>query len=259
MWALRALMPRLSPIEGESAMPLHDYFGSRRDAKRVDARILIVFLLISVALFLFLKFASEVAEGDTMAFDRAVITGLRDAADASRPLGPDWLPLAVRDVTALGGWVVLTVLTGVVVGFLSVTRKTAIALFVVGAVAGGAVVSALLKLAFNRARPDIVPHLVDVTSTSFPSGHAMNSAIVYLTLGALLARTQQARGVRVYILAIAILLTLSVGASRVYLGVHWPSDVVAGWIVGATWATGCSLLARRLQHRHKLEPAEGPA
>ncbi|HEX8365674.1 MAG TPA: phosphatase PAP2 family protein [Allosphingosinicella sp.] len=112
-----------------------------------------------------------------------------------------------------------------------------------------------LKALFMRPRPDVVAHLVDVTSTSFPSGHATNSAVVYLTLGALLARTQTSRRVRAYLMAVAIALTLTltVGFSRVYLGVHWPTDVVAGWCVGAAWATSCGLLARFLQRRRTLE------
>ena len=107
---------------------------------------------------------------------------------------------------------------------------------------------------FSRARPELVQHLVEVTNASFPSGHAMNSAITYLTLGALLARTEKSTAIRIYLIALAILLTLTIGFSRVYLGVHWPSDVIAGWCLGGAWAVLCSLAARTLQRRRMLEP-----
>jgi undecaprenyl-diphosphatase len=109
--------------------------------------------------------------------------------------------------------------------------------------------SSLLKGSFLRARPDVVPHLVQVQTASFPSGHAMNSAVAYLTLGALLAGAEKSRGVRIYLMSVAIVLTLLIGVSRVYLGVHWPSDVVAGWCVGGAWAMLCSYAARALQKR----------
>lgn len=224
-----------------------------RDNVRVDARLLITFLAICVALFIFGKLASEVMDGDPLALDHFIISALRVSGDPTTPIGPRWLLRMVRDVTALGGWTVLTLITVAVAGFLFIARRGATALFVVFAIAGGAILSTVLKSLFNRPRPDIVAHLVDVHSTSFPSGHAMNSAIVYLTLGAVLARTQQVRALRIYLLLAAITLALIIGASRVYLGVHWPSDVLAGWIVGATWATLCSLFARSLQQQHKLE------
>jgi undecaprenyl-diphosphatase len=148
-------------------------------------------------------------------------------------------------------------LTAVVASYLLVARKASTALFVIGATIGGAMLSTTLKSFFQRPRPDLVAHLVDVTSTSFPSGHAMNSAVVYLTLGALLARTQKDRRTRIFILSVAIALTLIIGTSRVYLGVHWPSDVLAGWAVGATWAALCSTLARMLQRRGAIDSATG--
>lgn len=207
---------------------------------RIDNRILVSFLLLSVLLFVFVRFASEVVEGDTMAFDRLVMAALRNPADRSIPVGPDWVRTAMLDITALGGVAVLTALTIVVAGYLVVARKARTSLIVIAAVSSGAILSTLLKSLFDRPRPDLVAHLVDVSSTSFPSGHAMNSAVVYLTLGALLARAHLERTTRIYVLSVAIALTLAVGSSRVYLGVHWPSDVIAGWIVGAFWAVLCS-------------------
>jgi undecaprenyl-diphosphatase len=225
---------------------------------RLDSRILIAFLILAVTAFAFAKLASEVFEGDTMAFDRYLITALRNPADPSVPIGPRWFRSAMLDVTALGGVTGLTLLTMIVAGYLLIARKTATAVFLVVAIAGGALASSLLKLGFHRPRPDIVAHLVDVNTTSFPSGHAMNSAVVYLTLGALLARTHRLYRERIYILAVTMILTLGIGFSRVYLGVHWPSDVMAGWMVGGAWATLCSLVARWLQQRRTIEPNVPP-
>lgn len=221
---------------------------------RADGRLLTLFLIMTVALFVFARLASEMLEGDTLAFDRHLMMVLRSPLDVALPIGPRWLRTAMVDLTALGGVSVLTVLTMIVAGYLLVGRKAVTALFVVVAVSGGAILSTLLKSQFARPRPDIVAHLVDVSTTSFPSGHAMNSAIVYLTLGALLARTQAERPPRIYILSVAIGLTLAIGASRVYLGVHWPSDVASGWMVGAVWAILCSIVASRLQRKAIVEP-----
>ncbi|HEY0447228.1 MAG TPA: phosphatase PAP2 family protein [Allosphingosinicella sp.] len=221
---------------------------------RIDSRILAVFLLLAAASFAFVKLASEVMEGDTLAFDRWLLQGLRNTSNPSVPAGPGWLQEVMIDVTALGGVSVLTIITVLAAGYLLAVRKVTTAAFLTAAIAGGALLSTLLKFGFARARPDLVAHLVEVDTASFPSGHAMNSAITYLTLGALLARAENDRPVRIYLLAVAIALTLLIGFSRVYLGVHWPSDVMAGWCVGAAWAVLCSLAARRLQRRDKIEP-----
>ncbi|MES2444881.1 MAG: phosphatase PAP2 family protein [Pseudomonadota bacterium] len=220
---------------------------------RADGRLLLAFLALAVLALVFLKLASEVVEGDTMAFDRWVMLALRHPDHLDIPVGVAWLQIPMRDITAIGGSTGLTLITLVITGFLLVARKFATAAFVFAAIAGGALLSVALKSVFLRPRPEIVPHLVLVDTTSFPSGHAMNSAIVFLTLGALLTRTQKDRTVRIYLVAVAILLTLLVGFSRVYLGVHWPSDVIAGWIVGAGWATFCLAIARLLQARRQIE------
>jgi undecaprenyl-diphosphatase len=223
----------------------------------LDSYLLLLVLLGAASLFVFAKLASEMVEGDTLAFDRWLLTALRSTADPSVPAGPFWLRATMIDITALGGGVILTLITIIAAGYLAAARKTATAAFLVASIVGGAVTGSLLKLAFARARPDLVAHLVDVHSNSFPSGHALNSAVTYLTLGALLARTEESRTIRIYVMAAAILLTLLIGSSRVYLGVHWPSDVLAGWSLGAAWAVLCSLAARALQRRNAIEPEGG--
>jgi undecaprenyl-diphosphatase len=220
---------------------------------RGDGRLLLAFLAMAILGLVFLKLASEVMEGETMALDRWILLALRHPDNPENAIGPGWLGFAMRDITALGGASGLALLTLLVIGLLLCMRKFATAGFVAASIAGGALLSGVLKSLFQRPRPDVVPYLVDFSQTSFPSGHAMNSAIVFLTLGALLTRTQEDRAVRIYLIAASILLTLLVGFSRIYLGVHWPSDVLAGWIVGAGWATFCLTIARLLQERHQIE------
>jgi undecaprenyl-diphosphatase len=212
----------------------------------VERALLVTLLVIAAALFAFFRIASEMLEGDTTALDRAILVGLRAPAEPAIPIGPHWLPEAMTNLTALGSMTVLPLVTLAVVFYLMLARRRRTALFLLLATSGGIVLGALLKLAFARPRPALVPHLVDVTSSSFPSGHAADSAIVYLTLAALLARSVPERGPRLYVIAVAILLTLSIGVSRVYLGVHWPSDVVAGWSIGAAWALACSIAPSRI-------------
>jgi undecaprenyl-diphosphatase len=208
---------------------------------------------VSFFAYAFFEIAGDVLEGDVQALDRSLLLSLRRPEDLSDPLGPGWFEEAARDVTGLGGMTVLTFVTAAVVVFLLMARKSASAFFVVFAVAGGLFLSSVLKLGFERPRPDLVPHATEVYTASFPSGHAMLSAVTYLTLGALLARFQPSRRIKAFFLSIAVILTLAVGASRVYLGVHWPSDVLAGWCVGAAWAAFCWFLALQLQVHGQVE------
>ena len=210
--------------------------------------------LVAAALFGFTGLAGEALEGETLHLDQAILLALRDPADLATPIGPPWLREVARDVTGLGGAAVLTFATLAVAGYLLLARKRGAALLVLLSVGGGTLVSTLLKMAYDRPRPDVVPHAVEVTSASFPSGHAMLSAVTYLTLGALLVRIEARWRLRCYVLALCILVTLMVGASRVYLGVHWPTDVLGGWCLGAAWALLCSLLALELQREGAVEP-----
>ncbi len=210
---------------------------------RIETRLLVLLSVLALSLFGFLHIASEVTEGDTLSMDRAILLWLRVPGNPGIPIGPHWLLKAMTEITALGGGTVLTLLTILVAAYLLAAKRPATAAFIVAAVSGGAILSALLKNYFERPRPELVAHLVSASSASFPSGHAMNSAVTYLTLGALLAETEDSRGVRIYLIASAVFLSLLVGISRIYLGVHWPSDVAAGWCIGGVWALSCMLLA----------------
>jgi len=194
-----------------------------------------------------------VLEGDTQHFDEWAIRSLRRADDPATPIGPGWLHEVGRDATALGGMFVLTMVTLAVGGYLAIVRKFHAMLLVLGTTFGGLVLSTILKNSFNRQRPSIVPHLSTVYTSSFPSGHSMLSAIVYLTLGVMLSRLVPNRAAKIYFLLVAMGLTLLVGVSRVYMGVHYPTDVLAGWTAGCVWATICYLIARALQKRGKVE------
>jgi undecaprenyl-diphosphatase len=212
-----------------------------------------ILALVAAMLIVFGKLAGAVVDGDTRIFDETVLRALRNPADPADPIGPAWLEHVMRDLTSLGGFTVLTLVTAGAIGYLLIDGKRAAALFVLVAVVGGVGLSESLKHVFARPRPELVAHLVEVQTASFPSGHAMLSAVTFLTLGALLARVQGRKRLKAYLLSVAITLTLLIGASRVYLGVHWPTDVMAGWCAGAAWAMGCWLVATWLQRRGQIE------
>jgi undecaprenyl-diphosphatase len=215
--------------------------------------ILLTLLLAAGAFWGFIELADEVVEGETLAIDRAILLLLRDGADPKLMAGPGWFQEMMRDFTGLGGFGVLLIATVAATGFLLLEGKWHAALLLIFAVLSGMLISTLLKAGFDRPRPDLVPHGSIVTSPSFPSGHSTLSAITYLTIGALIARFRPNPRVRVYVLVLAILVTFLVGISRVYLGVHWPTDVLAGWAVGSAWALMCWFLALVLQSRGEVE------
>lgn len=207
-------------------------------------RILIPILVLAGVAWGFIELADEVVEGETRTVDEAVILAFRVPGDPSDPLGPPWFEESVRDVTALGSAPVLVIAVLAVVGFLALAKAWRLAIFTLAASAGGLAVSSLLKYSFDRPRPELVPHGNLIYTSSFPSGHSMMSAVIYLTLAALVVRLMERRRLKGYALGVALILTLLVGVSRLYLGVHWPSDVLAGWAAGAAWALGCWLIAR---------------
>lgn len=231
---------------------------SRLSAARRELVSLVLLLLVFGGTWAFVEVADEIGEKSTRQIDRQVILAMRTPDDLSDPLGPHWVEELGRDFTALGGNGYLSLLTLAVVGYLYLDKKPRAAWFVIVAVGGGLLLSSGLKELFDRARPDLVPHGSYTYTASFPSGHSMLSAVTYLTLGTLLARLQSRRVLKVYLLGVAVVFTLLVGVSRVYLGVHWPTDVLAGWSAGAAWAILCWTVARFLQRRGQVErePAE---
>ncbi len=214
--------------------------------------------ILAAATWAFIEIAGEVDEGKVDAFDRALLLWFRNPADLADPVGPRWLEIALADLTTLGGTAVLVTLVSVVAGFMLAAGRPGPALFTVLSIGGGTAFSQWLKLVYDRPRPDLVEHLTAIQTASFPSGHATMATIVYLTLAAMIVRLVDGHALRVYVMAVAALLCLVVGVSRVYLGVHWPTDVMAGWALGAAWASSSWLvvaLLRRLRNREKATSA----
>lgn len=202
-----------------------------------------------ISCWTFLEVADEVGENDYQATEENILRAFRDPDDPGKLRGPAWLEEYVRDITALGSAAVLTVFTLLLLIYLLISRRYRHALLVLVAVWGGTVLSSLLKMSYGRERPSVVPHLTNISQASFPSGHAMLSSVVYLTLGALLAQAASRRREHIFFINAALVLALLVGLSRMALGVHYPSDVLAGWSAGTAWALLCWTTAWWLQQR----------
>ena len=201
----------------------------------------------------------EIAEGGSFRFDDALLIALREPGRLDRPIGPTWLLQSAIDLSALGGFTLQWLLGSASGLFLVYIKRRAEAAWLAGSVVGASVLNAGLKSMLHRPRPELVPHLANVSNASFPSGHAMISAAIYLTIGAMLAETQPRRSARIFLMAFAGVLVLLIGVSRIYLGVHWPSDVLAGWTLGAVWALAVFVANRALRARARGHPARDRA
>jgi undecaprenyl-diphosphatase len=248
-------------MTGDARARWRKWLARLRPRDRAELGLLVgsvAFLLLILSIS---RLASEVFEGDTQRFDKQILVSLRSAADPTTPIGPAWLTSAALDITALGSATVLGLVVLAIGGFLVLQGTWRTGLFVVLATSGAWFINAALKQFFQRPRPDVVTHLRDVMTTSFPSGHALTSAVVYLTLGALSMRIAKRRITKFYCMGMAMLMTVLVGVSRVYLGVHYPTDVVAGWMIGLSWALLCWLVERSLERRAgwKRERAQAAA
>lgn len=232
---------------------LSTYVRHLRDyGTQIEPQVLLVLVTLGGGVWLFLEVADSVLEGDTRSVDEALLLGMRAQGNVSDPLGPPWLEEVARDVTALGGIAVLVLVIVTTLLYFLLMGMRQNALLVGVSVVGGGLLSLLFKTGFDRPRPTLVPHEAHAYSASFPSGHSMMSAVVYLTLGVLLARVHERYVLKVYFLGLALLVTGAVGISRVYVGVHWPTDVVAGWAAGAAWAMACWLSTHWFQRRDIL-------
>jgi len=218
--------------------------------------VLLCLLVIVLGIWAFVGVTEEVLEAETQSLDDRVLVALRESGDSRNPVGPVWLEQTAAEITALGGTAPLTLFILAVAGFLWLDGKRAMLVLVLISVGGGVLLSFGLKNLIGRPRPSVVPHLTVVSTASFPSGHAFLSAVVYLTLGILLAAALSRKRLKLYILLVAVMMTFFIGISRVYLGVHYPTDVLAGWTGGIVWALSCWVVARLLQRRGTVESDE---
>jgi undecaprenyl-diphosphatase len=224
--------------------------------RSVETKLLVRVLAVAGLLLAFGLIAETAMDHTVSAFDRGLILWFRNPANLSDPIGPYWLEEGARDITAMGSFAVLGLLLFSVVSFLFLSGRRDAAWVMLVAVIGGVVLNSLLKLGFNRPRPDLVAPTARIFTPSFPSGHAALSAITYLTIAALLSRTTESRTLRLYVMFLAIALTFMVGVSRIYLGVHYPTDVLAGWCIGAAWALICWVVMTRLQQAGQVDPPQ---
>lgn len=204
-----------------------------------EARWLAPILALGLAVSGFLKIADEVLEGEAHAWDSRILAWCRVDGQPALPWGPLWFQEGMRDLTALGSPAVLAFTVLAAWGGLMLARQRGLAWLALGSAVGGQALALALKAVFSRDRPDAAFHATVAAGHSFPSSHAMMSAVVFLTLAALVARLTPRTRLRLYVMGVAAALSGAVGISRVYLGVHWASDVAAGWAGGAAWALLC--------------------
>jgi undecaprenyl-diphosphatase len=234
-------------LGARTVRPVRRWFAQR------DAVLLLSLLFTVVLLFGFLQIADAVAEG-RFSFEQRLMLALREPNAPDDPIGPRWFVNMWINITALGSGDVVTLLALIVLGYLAMLREWRTALVFAIAMIGAGLGGTLLKDVFDRPRPEVISRLIDVGSLSFPSGHSLISAVVYPTLGAMLARLVKHVRLKLYFVAVALTMMVLIGVSRVYLGVHYPSDVLAGWMLGLGWATVCWTVLRALQRRHVVEP-----
>jgi undecaprenyl-diphosphatase len=215
----------------------------------------------AAGIWIFVALAEVIREREAHAIDQAILLAMRNPADLGDPIGPRWFEELARDVTALGGMAALGLVTLVVVGYLLLRREPAAAVLIAVTALGAQLASTILKLSFARPRPELVPAFAYVYSASFPSGHAMMAAAMYLTFALQLAAIQRERDslIRGYLIAVALVFVVAVGLTRVYLGVHWPTDVLAGWAAGGAWALLVWGVARFFATRRAAARARAPA
>ena len=199
--------------------------------------LLLAGLLLLLAAIAFVLLGSEVGEGETRGIDLRLL----HAAQSARAAAP-WLAGMMRDLSGLGSTAVLTLFSTAAVAHVAMFSSRGRALLVAAAVGGGAVAVAVLKAGYARHRPDVALAQFEVPGWGFPSGHATMSAVVFLTLAVLVAGTRPRHRERVFIVAVAAVLAALVGVSRVVLGVHYATDVVAGWVFGVAWASAWWLI-----------------
>lgn len=227
-----------------------------RRGGRLEVALLLAMLVAVIGLWTFITLTEEVVGGRVGSFDERVLIALRQPGNLAVPVGPPWLLQVARDLTAFGGMMGISLVTGTVAGYLALQRRTGLLSVVLVSVVGGTIIALAVKEAVHRPRPTVVPHLTDISTASFPSGHSMLSSVAYLTLATLLARAVPDLKTKVYLVVVAVGLIALIGCSRVYLGVHYPTDVLAGWALGSAWAIVCCGAAHFLARQRIVPDAE---
>lgn len=220
---------------------------------RTEFAALSALLIIGLGISVFADLAEDMREGDGQAFDQWVLHWMQPVA--GQPRGPWWLHEAAGDITSLGGVAVLTLLALVAIGFLLILKKRLSAVLLIVGLAGGVVLSEGLKALFERERPPSVYQAVETLNASFPSGHALLSTVFYLTVAVMMTRAFPRRRLKAYVLGVGMVFALLVGLTRIYLGAHWTTDVLAGWSIGAAWAMALWLVSYAIERRQKRHHA----
>ncbi len=220
----------------------------------------VLFGILTLGVFLFILIADEMAEGEIRKLDEALLLSMRVAGDPSTTWGPAWLQETAVEITSIGGYPLIILTFAAVAGFFIVTRRYGAAAYAVLSVGSGALLSQTLKQYYGRPRPDLIDQLDTVHTLSFPSGHALVTTVAYLTLASLVTGFLSDRRARAYVISVAVFVAIIVGVSRVYLGVHWPSDVAAGWALGAAWASFSWLILHFINqyNRRRNKPERYP-
>jgi len=218
-------------------------------SSRIEIALLAVWIVVAGALWSFLAIGSEMQEGELTGFDRSVLEALRQNGDTHKAIGPHWLIESMRDVTALGGVTLVTVVTVLAVTLLLGHKQKNQAVVLAIFIPLAQLSSGLFKDVYDRARPSFAIFGDLPTSMSFPSGHSTVATATYFLLAVIVSSLETNRSMKVLAFAVAALLSLAIGFSRVFLGVHWPSDVIAGWCLGAAWAMIAAVVLRALKKR----------
>lgn len=233
------------PEPGFNPTPVHPPARSRVETRMaklatslrtIEGRTLVTMMVVVGAVLAFLGLGGEMREGETAGWDGRLLLLLRDPHDPKTLLGPGWLQECMRDLTAMGGVTLLTLGIGVAVVVLLYHRKRREALILGGVVICASLVGEVLKALYDRPRPNLVPHGTYFAEASFPSGHTTTSTTGWMTLALVVASLETRTRAKIFPFVIAAVVCVLTGISRVYFGVHWPSDVLAGWILGSGWA-----------------------
>ena len=231
---------------------------SQPTAQKRPHRGLAVSGIVAGLLLLLCGVAVVLEAGWLRSVDESVLLAARSADDPSEPVGPVWVGEFARDLTALGGYTLLILISVSVWVFLRLERSRNEASWFAATAGVGYLLNFTLKHVVARPRPDLVTHLSLVDSPSYPSGHAMMTTVIFLAIGLLFREAVSRQAVKTLAIALPLTVAASVGLTRVYLGVHYPSDVFAGFCCGLAWTSGCWRF-RPMNHDESARIQEEPA